>query len=315
MYIGSMDVGGSKTLVGIINERGEVLSKVRVSTNVADCLGHFSVCCQKLRECAETIRLPLNQLNGIGIALPGIVNKSAGILTRAVFAGWCNITVADIIRREMKTDAVFIENDVNACAIGELCFGFKERFHDFIWVTVSTGVGGAVVCGDRLIPGALGCAGEMGHVKVEYTDPYICPCKQYGCLEAHGSGTAITRYTKQAMKEDSGFAALFKAQDLSADALGCSVLAEQGNETALGIYRKAAVYLGRGLSYGVNILNPEAIILGGGISRSLNLLHDTIQETIRKCVINNLAHVEVVQTQLGYDAAFLGAAALALYQG
>ena len=201
---------------------------------------------------------------------------------------------------------------MNACAIGELLFGYKDAYKNFIWMTVSTGIGGAVVSEGRLIRGGWNCAGEFGHLKVEYEHPALCPCGQSGCLEAHASGTAITRYTKEAIREDPLFEEAFSFHKQPMDAIGCSVLAKQGNHKAVEIYEKAAIWLGRGISYCVNVLNPEAVIIGGGVASSLDLMTDVIKLTTEKNVHTTLSGFDIKVTRLGYEAALLGAAALVI---
>ena len=229
----------------------------------------------------------------------------------AVFAGWNQIRIADFFKQLLEVD-VFVENDVNACAIAELQFGYKSRYQNFLWMTISTGVGGAVVCNGRLIRGVDGYAGEIGHVKVEFEHPYPCPCSELGCLEAHGSGTAINRYVRELCLTDPDFLAELQTNGYSSDAVGCAALALQGNSAAQSVFNKAGTYLGKGISHYVNILNPEAIILGGGVARSFSLLEKPIRDTMKQTVFRPLKHVDVVTTKLGYEAAFLGAAALVL---
>ncbi|MCL1922053.1 MAG: ROK family protein, partial [Kiritimatiellaeota bacterium] len=128
----------------------------------------------------------------------------------------------------------------------------------------------------------------------------------------HGSGTAISRETLRLAGAKPDFSSRLSAAGLAPDAAGCAALARAGAPEAAAIYRQAAVYLGRGFAYAVNLLNPQAVIIGGGVSNSFDLIEGTIKETISACAAARLAGVDVIRTGLGYNAALLGAAALAL---
>jgi len=312
MIIGAIDIGGTKTMVGAADEYGKILALHKFETETADVYSHFKRCGTELRDCLTELGAFPGSVSGVGITLPGMVDKTHEKLDNAVFSGWKDVRVREFFQKFLGLDAVFIDNDVNACAMAEIAFGLGRKYKDFIWATVSTGVGGAIVSEGRLLEGCLNFAGELGHVKVEYERPMLCPCGQYGCLEAHGSGSAITRETLRRVSENPGFAALFKEQKLNADAVGCSILAYAGVPEAIEIYRLAGMYLGRGFACAINLLNPQAVIIGGGVADSFGLIEPAMRETISSCAAPPLAGVDVVKTGLGYNAAFLGAAALAL---
>lgn len=312
MCVAAIDIGGTKTMVGLVEKNGNIITKSTFSTILTSPIEHFSYCLSILSKLLEEHHFCKTDLKGLGINVPGMVDKTHSILEKAVFSGWSNIPVKDFFIRQSSIENVQIENDVNACALGELKFGYKNTYQNFIWLTISTGVGGAVVCNGKLVSGSHSYAGEFGHLKVEFDHPKTCPCGQLGCLEAHGSGTAITNYTKELAEIDSNFKKAFDANCLPVDAKGCAKLASLGNIQAVNIYNKAAVYLAIGLSYGINILNPEAIILGGGVASSLELLKPTMIDVFKKTVITSLLPVDIIQTKLGYDAALLGAAALCI---
>ena len=312
MIIGAIDIGGTKTMVGAVDENGNVLVNTTFKTITADVNAHFALCEDRLRSCLSELGVAPESIAGVGIALPGMVDKAHERLDNAVFSGWRDVPARAAFQEMLGNKNVFIDNDVNACAIGEIAFGAGRHYSDFVWSTVSTGVGGASVSGGRLLEGHLNFAGELGHVKVEYEHPALCPCGQYGCLEAHGSGHAITRETLRVIRENPAFAAMFAEKNLPIDSAGCAQLAEAGVPEALALFRQAGTYLGRGFAYAINLLNPQAIILGGGVVNSFDLIESAIMDTIRVCAATRLSDVDVIKTHLGYQAAFLGAAALVL---
>jgi len=308
MFVAALDIGGTKTIAAIVRSDGKIVASRNFTTIISNWQEHFSLCTKMLKECQ--VECGNVSLEGLGINVPGMTDVDRKILRNAVFAGWKNVDVYSYFKKATSIPKIIVENDVNSCAYGELRFGYGDKYKDFLWITVSTGIGGAVVSSGQVVKGAWRCAGEMGHVKVEYENPILCPCGQKGCLEAHGSGTAIARYMREEALSNSYFAN--ETKNMPLDAKTCSVLASQGNHTCKSILKKAATYLGRGISAGINICNPSAVILGGGVASSLPLMVEDIQSVIKESVISTLQGAEILYTKNGYDAAVLGAASLVI---
>ena len=310
-YLGAIDVGGTKTMVGIVNTDAQILAKRHFPTYTGDCITHFSECFTRFNECLSELDLAIYDLKGIGVNMPGMVDVSTGVLLQASFAGWYDMDVKGYFKRIFGTDKIAVENDVNACAMGELVFG--NACDNFLWVTVSTGIGGAVIIDRKLVYGSNSCAGEIGHVKVEYEHPAQCSCGQWGCAEAHGSGTAITRMFSEKALKDMELSTILAEKNLISDAKGCSILAKEGHQSALEVFDTAGKYIGRALSYAANLLNPQKIYIGGGVSDSLELLLPAINQEFTCATVRQCAGIEIVKTALAYDAALMGAAALVLH--
>jgi glucokinase len=307
-YLGAIDIGGTKTMVGIISENGTILCKRHFATYTADWEGHFLDCTVRFNECLAEFGLTVNDMHGIGVNMPGMVDSSTGILLQAPFAGWYDVDVKGYFSRMFGTEKIVVENDVNSCAVGELIFG--NTCDNFLWVTVSTGIGGAVIIDRKLVYGYNSCAGEIGHVKVEYENPARCSCGQWGCAEAHGSGTAITRMFAEKVRDDKKLSELLTSKNLPADAKTCSFLVKEGNTKAIEVFQTAGKYIGRALSYAANLLNPHKIYIGGGVSGSLDLLMPAIRAEFVRATVKQNSNIEILKTALDYDAALLGAAAL-----
>ncbi|MDR0796443.1 MAG: ROK family protein [Tannerella sp.] len=320
-FLGAIDVGGTKTMVGIVGtdqtpiasfKAGRILSKRLFPTFTTDCYTHFADCHLHFNECLSEVGLMPGDLEGIGVNMPGMVDAATGILLQAPFAGWYDVDVKGYFCNMFDIDRIFVENDVNSCATGELLFG--NACDSFLWVTVSTGIGGAVIIERKLVNGYHSCAGEIGHVKVEYENPAQCSCGQWGCAEAHGSGTAITRMFSEKVREDKMLSALLAAKNLAVDAKSCSIMAQEGNNEAIEVFHTAGKYIGRALSYAANLFNPEKIYIGGGVSDSLALLMPSLREAFESATVKQCAGIEIVKTALDYDAALMGAAALTIHQ-
>jgi glucokinase len=309
-YLGAIDIGGTKTMVGIVGKDGRILTKRHFATHTADCDIHFTDCYSKFMDCLTETGLTINDLEGIGVNMNGMVDASTGVLLQAPFSGWYNIDVKGCFAGKFGTDKIYVENDVNSCAVGELIFG--NACDNFLWVTVSTGIGGALIIDRKVVHGDNSCAGEIGHVKVEYDHPVQCCCGQWGCAEAHGSGTAITRMFSEKVKENMELKAILAIRSLPADAKTCSLLAKEGYVAAIEVFNTAGKYIGRALSYAANLFNPHKIYIGGGVSDSLDLLLPALREEFDRATVKQCAGIEIVKTALAYDAALMGAAALIL---
>ena len=314
MYIGAFDIGGTKTIIALADEAGMILHKEQFVTDTRDCRKHLDVCCDIFRGFLEKEGIGPEEVAGIGVNLPGIVDRRKGILLRAVYAGWYNVPAKDYLAEALGIPNIVCENDVNSCAVGELMFGLGKEFSNFGWMTVSTGVGGAVVCDGKLVRGAHGYAGEFGHLKVEYDAPAHCPCGENGCLEAHGSGTALSRMIEEKVREDKKFRDAFEEIGEKPSGASLSKLAREGNATALAIFEHAGEYLGKGISYYTNILDPEAIVVGGGVAASLDLMMPGIRQAVERYTFARMQDVKVLPTALGYEAALMGAIAIVLQE-
>ena len=307
-YSGAIDVGGTKTMVGIVGQDARILTKRHFATNTSDYEAHFADCYVRFNECLSELGFTINDVEGIGVNLNGMVDAATGVLLQAPFSGWYNVDVKGCFARMFGTEKIYPENDVNSCAVGELIFG--NACDNFLWVTISTGIGGAIIVDRKLLHGYNSCAGEIGHVKVEFDHPVQCCCGQWGCAEAHGSGTAITRMFSEKVKKNRELSEILAARNLPVDAKSCSIIAAEGNRIAIEVNHTAGKYIGRALSYAANLLNPHKIYIGGGVSNSLEQLLPAIREEFSRATIKQCADVEIVKTALNYDAALIGAAAL-----
>lgn len=239
---------------------------------------------------------PLETIDSVGVTIPGLADERVWIY--APFSGIQNFPVVDILEKRFGKP-VFIENDVNACAIAEGIFGACREADDFIWLTISNGIGGGVVLNGRIYRGARGFSGEFGHVNV-VEDGELCGCGNRGCLEAECAGPGISR-----------FYARLTGEQTSAAEIATRALA--GEENALKAFVREGKILGHALANAANILNPEKIIIGGGVSRAWDLFAPALKSEFQKNIFRRAnANVVIEPTALGYEAALIGAAALTL---
>ena len=295
MLIGAIDGGGTKLLAAILTADGTLRARRHAPAPGGGLEAYFGLCAELLGACARDAAVTLGDLSGVGVALPGMTDGNDRVLG-SPSSGWGAFDARALLAPRLGGLPVFIENDVNACALAEMRFACGGS--TFVWMTVSTGIGGAVVADGRLIRGANGCAGELGHLKGAFDNPAPCGCGARGCLEAHASGTAIRRMAREA--------------GLDADAKQVEALAAAGDGTARAILDTAGRHIGRGLAMAANILNPAQIFIGGGVSHALPLFLPALREAFAADALPQCRDIPVTRTGLGYDAALFGAAAVCL---
>ena len=170
---GAIDIGGTKTLVGVIGADGHVMSAMRIPTFRGDCFACLAQAAVEFEKCLCELGLAASDLAGIGVNMPGMVDSSNGILIDAPFARWRNVNVSGFLGGLLKTESISVENDVNACAIGEHFFGGDGG--DFLWITASTGIGGAFFSGGRLVRGSGFAPENLGTSKWNTTGRRYAP--------------------------------------------------------------------------------------------------------------------------------------------
>lgn len=290
------DIGGSKLLCGFVDENGEIIDNQKISlspdTGIDALEAHLENLYSTLRKNNPTCH-PI----ACGMTIPGLADTANGIWEYACFSGISDYPIAARMRKKLGLP-IWIENDVNACALAEKAYGSCHDCSNFLWVTVSNGVGGGLVLNGSLYPGAFGGAGEIGHVIVEENGPF-CPCGHRGCLEAVAAGPAISkRYEVLTGKQKS-------AKEIAE-------LARNHDKNALTVLQKTGKFIGRGLGKAASLLNLERYVLGGGVMQSFDLMEAQIRESFRaEAFARPNPHAKIVVTALRYEAGLLGAAAVA----
>ncbi len=292
-----IDIGGTKIAGGIVTDKGAVLGDQTVPSRAKEgrdaVLGQLSILIGNLTAQAT------EDITAIGIGTAGEVDPGRGAITSATdnIPGWTGTPLAEICRREWGLPCS-VDNDGNAAALGELWFGAGRDFHYFVYISLGTGVGGAVIDGGRLLRGHGNFAAALGHTTIDYGGR-SCNCGSTGCLETYVSGTAVTALARELGAADSGRELLQKAraQDLHAQTL----MEDIGR------------YLGVGLANFVNLFNPEAIVVGGGLGEAGDLLLRPAEVTMNQRVLQGLrGRTRLLATALGNRAGFMGGAVLAL---
>jgi glucokinase len=246
----------------------------------------------------------------IVVALPGPLDAEAGIIFSAPnIPGWDNFPIGPELEKRFGIRAK-IGNDANLAALGEWRFGAGQGHHHLLYLTISTGIGGGVICDDRLLLGARGLAGEVGHITVLPDGP-LCGCGQRGHLEALASGPAISRYVQEQLANGAESTLKDKHKLTAKD---ISEAASKGDSLAIHALERAGTHLGLALATFVHIFNPSVVIFGGGVSFSGKFLLDPVKASLEKHVMDKsyLNNLLITNAKLGDNAGLMGALALGL---
>jgi glucokinase len=303
---------GSNLLSRVSSLTGENPSPERIIPRI------FTAVQQALEQAGTT----LNQIAGIGVAAPGPLDHGTGVIFDPPnLPGWKRVPVRDLFTERFHIP-VFVENDAHSAGMGEYMFGAGRGCNNIVYMTISTGIGGGVIINGRIVEGANGTAGELGHMSIDWRGER-CNCGNIGCLEYIASGTSIARKANEAIRSGEGIELLTFArillersseEDLHVNARTVALAAEAGLPLARSIIQNAAEAIGVGLVNIIHGFNPEMIILGGGVTQMGPMLMEpalrVVQERAMKVPRES---VRIVQAQLGANVGLIGAGALIYY--
>jgi len=312
-----IDLGGSKILTAVADEQGKMLSRDHSITPAAK--GQGTVIQSIFNSISRTLSqagIAASELAAIGIGAPGLSNPDTGILfTSPNLPGWHDVPLRDIMEKELGKKA-FLINDANAAALGELHFGAAKGTRNFIYVTLSTGIGGGIVIDGKVYTGATGVAGEIGHMTIDDDGP-LCKCGNKGCWESLASGTALVREARQQIKQGAKTSILTHAGGLM-EKVTAEVIhqaAQAGDGLAQELIARTGYYVGVGLASLINLFNPELIVIGGGLSNIGDMLLEPAYRTAGERAFEpSYEAVRFAPAKLGRNSGVLGAAIFALQE-
>lgn len=298
-----VDVGGTTIKMGFFETNGKLLDKWEIKTDTTN--GGDNI----LSDIAKSIDNKLAQegisksdVQGIGVGVPGPVN-SKGVVLKCVNLGWGVFNVEEALSN-LTGLMVKAGNDANVAALGEMWQGAGKGSEDMIMVTLGTGVGGGIIVDGKVIAGANGAGGEIGHITVNEDEIEACNCGQYGCLEQYASATGIVRMAKRKLAKTDAQTSLTSVEELSAKAIFDE--AKNGDAVAVELVEELGKILGGALSNIAVVTNPEVIVIGGGVSKAGQILIDTIQKHFTESVFHACKETRFVLAGLGNDAGMYG---------
>lgn len=307
-YAIGIDLGGTSVKYALVSETGEVLFGGKLPSQASVSAGTVM---EQVAKAARTVKEEAAKrhctLKGIGLGTPGIVDETNRIVLGGAenITGWENIDLASFLEEQTGLPAV-IGNDANLMGLGETKYGAARGCSHVVFLTVGTGIGGAVIIDGKLFNGYANRGTELGHVPLIATGER-CACGATGCLEHYASTAALVRrFGTLAVRE------------------GLPVAGETNGELIVRLYRQGVplavkcmqehfYYLGRGIAGFINIFSPQRVIIGGGLSEAgdfylENLKRVAAENTIPDCARNT----EIVSAVLGNEAGCIGAASLVL---
>lgn len=312
-YIIAIDLGGMSAKGAAFSLDDELLCESRIHTNACD---GFEKTVEKLyslvQELQEKGNLLSDELLGIGVGSPGVVDSQSGVVLRWTNFGWNNVPLAETLSK-LSGVKVVIANDANVAALGESKFGATAQYQSSILLTLGTGIGGGMVFDGKLIEGYKCAGAELGHITIR-EGGLLCSCGRKGCYEKYASATALIRQTRHAMVENlqSVMWELAEGNIERVDARTAFIAARQGDETAKKVIEQYVGYLSEGIADFVNILRPEAIVLGGGVANEGEALFEPLRKAVdeRSYIAMDIVPLKIVGAKLGNKAGVYGAYSL-----
>lgn len=300
-YAIGIDIGGTKIAIAIVSHNGDILAEDKLLTDLL--IEPEKMIEQAIKATDQLLannNLILNDLIGIGIGAPGPLNSKTGMITNPPnLSNWINIPIVKHVQAHYPIP-VRLENDANAAALAEKWIGAAQANQDFVYLTISTGIGAGIYANGQLITGARGNAGDFGHTVI---DPSYgqCNCGQFGCLEHIASGTAIAK----------------KGSEIAGEVLSTAeVFSRYQQDPNLTLYLDDVFrILGTACVTLINTFDPEKIVIGGGVANVGDVLFNGMKHYVSRYALNpDGRNTEIVSAKLEQHAGVIGAAALCFEQ-
>ncbi|MBK5305983.1 MAG: ROK family protein [Frankiaceae bacterium] len=291
MTVLAIDIGGTKMAAAVVDDDGNVLRRDRTPTVPADPWPTFVAMLDEL--------VADEQVDGVGIGCGGPMTWPSGEVSPLNIPGWRDFPLRARLAERYPGVPVRLHNDAVAVAIAEHWRGAAQGVDNMIGMVVSTGVGGGIVSGGRILDGATGNAGHIGHVVADPAGP-MCACGARGCLEAIARGPATVAWAREQGSE-------------AMDGPALARLAADGDEVAMAAFARSGEAVGRVIAWCAALLDLEMVVVGGGLAQAGPPLWEPMLAAVREqAVLPFLTELRVVAPGLGGDAGLVGAAALVL---
>ncbi len=308
MHAIGIDIGGTKIAGALVSETGEMITEARVATPAGDSQAIIDAVVNMVERLAVG-----HEVVAAGVAAPGFIDTAQSTVYYTPNISWRNEPLRERLLERLSLD-ITIDNDANAAGWAEFRFGAGRGVADMTMLTIGTGVGGAIVTGDRLFRGGFGAGAELGHLRV-VPDGLPCGCGARGCIEQYGSGRALLRMANEIADVGGIGLALADARRehgaLDGDIVGSLIAA--GDLGARHALEQLGRWLGQACASLSAVLDPQVFVFGGGVAASGDLLLDPVREAYRQHLPARGYHPEpdFVIAELVNNAGVVGAADLA----
>lgn len=304
-YCFGVDVGGTTVKIGLCTVEGEIVEKWKIVTRTEDGGKYI------LPDIAKSVTdkmsekgISRDEVIGVGICVPGPCDDE-GTVFKCVNLGWGVFNVKKALM-ELLDMPVEVGNDANVAALGEMWKGSGSK--NMVMVTLGTGIGGGIIIGGKMLNGATGAGGEIGHIHVDDEETEVCGCGNKGCLEQYGSATGIARLANRRLAEDDTPSVLRGKENLDAEMVFNAV--KDGDAVAIEIANRFGKILGKGLAVIAAVVNPEVFVIGGGVAAAGPVLFDYIEKYFKQYAFHGCKDTKFAVAGLKNDAGIVGAAKL-----
>jgi len=309
-----IDLGGTNIKAGVLDSSGNIIASDSAPTEAqagADVV--VENICKAARKVSKGARIAWKDIKAVGIGSPGPIDFQKGmILTAPNLPGFVNFPLKMLLVDKLKKP-VTLENDANAAAFGEFWAGAAKGVRHMVMLTLGTGVGGGIIIDGDVLHGAMGSAGELGHMIINYDGPR-CACGNRGCLEAYASATATVRRFADAVRSgrESALAGrIERGEEITSKMIHEAAVA--GDELSRRVIEDTGRYLGIGIVSILHSINPARVVLSGGLINAGDMLMRPLVEEVHSRAFKKVAEgSEIVFATLGEAAGFIGAAGCAL---
>ena len=309
-YAFGIDLGGTTAKVGLFTTAGALLEKWEVPTDSSEkgirILPNLAAA---ILGKMEEKGLTPDQVEGVGIGVPGPVQKSSVVpIVCANLGGWGQQDVAANLSALLKGLKVLVGNDANVAALGEIWMGAAKGCRSAVMVTLGTGVGGGVVVDGKVVEGAHGAGGEIGHITVNRHETAVCGCGKRGCLEQYSSATGVVRCMKLLLEENPNTPCILRGTDFAAKDVFDA--ARAGDPLAAKEVDQMTDLLGLALASIASTTDPEVFLVGGGVARAGDVLFQPLAAHYKEYAFKSCRETPIKQASLGNDAGIYGAVRL-----
>lgn len=313
MYRVGIDLGGTNIAVGVVNDKYEIIGEGKRKTNAPR--PAEAICDDIAAATFDAIKnagISIDDIECIGIGAPGSINPKTGVIGFSNNLGFNNVPMVELLENRIGKK-IYIDNDANAAALGEMIAGAGKGTENFVAITLGTGVGGGTIINGKMLLGSNFAGGELGHTVIVHNGAQ-CTCGRKGCFEAYASATGLIRLTKEKMElcKDSKMWEIVNGNIDSVNGRTAFDAMRMDDKAGTEVVDAYCDYLACGITNIINVFQPEVLCIGGGVSKE----GDNILNRINKVVVDerfskNIERQTVIKTAvLGNDAGIIGAAML-----
>ena len=311
-YVIGLDMGGTNSVFGIVDQRGTIKSQTVISTRAyPDFDDYVKASVEALQPALDSVG-GIENVRAIGIGAPN-ANYYTGNIENAANLVWRGIVPCAQKFEEALGIPCRVTNDANAAAMGEMTYGVARGMKNFIMITLGTGVGSGIVCDGKIVYGSDGFAGELGHLVIDHSgNGRSCGCGRKGCLETYTSATGVARTAREFLANRSEESLLRSLDPEHITSFDVFQAAEKGDKIALDIFNYTGRLLGTACADFATFNSPEAFVFFGGLTKAGDYIMNPIREAYEEnCLIMYRGKAKLLISALnGSEAAVLGASAL-----